>query len=231
MEKKRSKGDMVAQIARRKRLVKLDIMLLKGTSSQEEMAAAFGVSQSTICQDIKLIKKRWLEADGEKARAKRAKRIKQLELAAQLAITSFERSRNDAEEITTTTRMEACPRCNGRGETTDHDECPHCKGKGEKEMEVTTRKIKGNPGDAAFINTYRDCVKESAKLEALYPRHQAVKRKRSGPSQHLHLHANGQGAYDNVSSATILAAKEALENLKAEARKDVIAIDVEVADE
>ena len=75
------------------RLTKVEKMLLRGVTNQSEIASAFGVSNYTICMDVKQIEKKWRE-DSPEAKAQRVKRVKQLESIVLAAANSFELSRS-----------------------------------------------------------------------------------------------------------------------------------------
>ena len=80
------------------RLGKVEKMLLRGITNQAEIARAFGVSNYTICMDVKKIEKKWRE-DSPEAKQQRVKRVKQLESILLAAANSWEISRSgDGEE-------------------------------------------------------------------------------------------------------------------------------------
>ncbi len=216
------------RIAIRKRRLRIEECLEKAVTNHDQLAAMLGVSRSVIGTDIKAIHKGWLDSDGKQAKLNRTKRVRQLELGARLNLASYERSRQDVEEITTVEKNEKCEKCSGRGMRNETDWCETCGGEGEIKTEVITKKVKGSPGDSSFLGEFRKCIAECARLEAVYPRNKGTGLKRPKVKLHAHVHTGGNGAgkYANAPADVILAAMEALEELK-ESIAEPKTIDVE----
>ena len=150
-------------------LLRLEHLLIRGTSNQSQLAAAFGVCQKTICNWINEIYKRWAEVGGRTTEDKRALRVKQLEAIAIAALNEFETSKKNAEELGVTSRR--CTLCNGTGlkQVNPHEnvECNECGGVGE--IEQLNKRIRGRTGDPAYLTVAKTCIESAAKLEGLYP--------------------------------------------------------------
>jgi hypothetical protein len=193
------------QIAKAKRLVAVEECILKGITNQKQLAARFDVTPKTICQDIQQIKDRWADESQEQSRIKRARRVRQLERIVQEAISSFEKSRQDAVEITTQYVKVDCPECDGE----DHKikGCTTCDGKGTVLEERNTKRVKGQAGDSSFLTVAKNALAEAAKLEGLYPiRHQ---RKKVDQSRQIHIHNESKAPPE-----LIIQAKEAMERIR-----------------
>lgn len=156
-------------IARMNTLARLEKHLLRGVTNQHDLAAAFGVSQGTISGWIAQIHKRWREESPVDTETKRIIRIRQLEGLAAMAVTEFERSRKDSEEVVIQTKM--CVDCDGEGKTEagpgEFVNCTVCGGKGE--IRVETVRVKGQPGNPAYLTVAKTCIESAAKLEGVYP--------------------------------------------------------------
>jgi hypothetical protein len=157
-------------VEKRTRQRKVENALLRGYSTQSELAARYGVSQVTIYNDILAIRQKWLNESSGKASERRRKRIKQLELLWTKALESYERSRKDEEETVTTFRKDQCSACGGKGHLkTKEGEvgCSACNGNGLIDVEVFTKKIRGQAGEASFLNVARSVLMDIARLEGL----------------------------------------------------------------
>lgn len=164
-----------ARIAQRKRRQRVRDMLERGFTNQSEIATRLGVTQTTIASDVKAIENLWLQYDIRTTKWKRSKRVKQFERTAREAMAAFERSQQNAEEITTIYTPQKCPDCNGSGFAADEIEwCEMCKGTGKVTAEVVTRKVKGQAGDSSFLKAFNDSIKEIVKIEGLIPKESLV---------------------------------------------------------
>lgn len=154
----------------RKRMLTIGIrqMLLKGMTSRQEMADALGVSSVTVGNYIKKIEARWDRDDRMTFRQKKKRRLEQLCMAAQKAMASYERSRQDEEEITTNYVQRKCKKCDD-GLLENGDWCEACDGKGKVTSEVVSRRVRGKAGDSGHLRVFLEAVEKMIKLENLYP--------------------------------------------------------------
>ena len=173
----KKKYAMQRRIEYERNLRRLEKLLLNGCTNQYELAATFDVAVPTIRRWTAKIEKDWLETDHPDAKLERTFRTRQLDNLIQTAVAAFERSRQDEESVTY--HYEKCMVCNGKTEVRDPDDpggkmpCEHCQATGH--IEVATRKIKGQPGDPAFLNVIKSCIVEAARIKGLYPAGQANK--------------------------------------------------------
>jgi len=202
----------IATTDRRRRV--RDIILRGGAYTQGDIARRLGVSDKTISQDIRWIWKQWEEEDAAWSKVAKQKRIRQLEISAQEAMDSFERSKENQEEVTTTYHPRTCKACKGSGMVEGTEKwCPECGGEGKVLSEVVTRKVKGSPGDVGYLRAFNEAVREMSRLEDHYnyagvgrPRNEVVEK-------HLHLHQHKLDL-SGVSSEVLLEAKGAMERLR-----------------
>lgn len=150
-------------------------MMLRGISSQEEIAAAFDVDAKTITKDMQAIKETWL-SEGIDDLATRARvRVKQLDGVLALAINAFDRSRKPKREMSLEQRPCDNPKCrNGLVKTVDEDghptgqtECGRCNGK--EWYTVEKEKVTQTSGDPAYLMVAKAVIVESARIEGVYP--------------------------------------------------------------
>ena len=52
--------------------------------------------------------------------------------------------------------------------------CKACKGEGTVLVEVVTKKVKGQAGDASFLREFRENMTAAAKLKGLFPKERAM---------------------------------------------------------
>lgn len=149
-----------------KRQRKVECALLRGHVGQQELAARYGVSQYTIAKDVRTIRQLWATSSREGAKFRRLHRIKQLEEVFRAAMESYERSRQDEEEVVTQYKPQKCFDCGGMGKV-DLEDCTTCQGTGRIVIEATTRRVRGQAGEASFLNTARQTLMSIAKLEGL----------------------------------------------------------------
>jgi hypothetical protein len=153
-----------------KRRRKVERAILSSNATLQELAIRHGVTINTIHNDVKWIRSRWKDEQGKNHEKRRAL-VKRLEFVFSKAMESYERSRQDEEEITTGYRKEDCTACRGRGRLRTPDrvevECSACGGTGKQEIEIVSKKVRGQAGDASFLNTARTALMNIAKLEGL----------------------------------------------------------------
>jgi len=155
-------------IARQKRLQQLTHDVLDGGYvSNHELASRHGISDSLLCQDLKLIRMMMEDETEEGAKFGKNKKIKQLEMNAARALRSYERSKQDHEETSTRHEKRTCTECKGKREL--QKECEECEGRGWHHEELITRKVSGQAGDPRFLAEYRNCMTDICKLQGYYP--------------------------------------------------------------
>ena len=160
-----SKADIVFK---EQALLRLENLIIRGTTNQSQLAAAFGVCQATITNWINEIYQRWAKTAGRTTEDKRALRVKQLESIAMAALNEFESSRKNAEELGVVSRR--CLKCNNgivKVNEYENAECKECGGVGE--VEVVNKRVRGRTGDPAYLTVAKTCIEAAAKLEGLYP--------------------------------------------------------------
>ena len=156
------------QIDRDRTLVRLEKLMLNGITNLTELAAAFGLSRPTLKTMVEEVERTWLENERHDAVLEREFRCKQLEQLVQKALNSYERSRQDSEEISYTFAI--CGVCDGSGDIKKDgvtQDCVTCGGDGK--IRVESVKIKGQAGDASFLRVAKDCIVECARIKGLYP--------------------------------------------------------------
>lgn len=157
-------------VEREKYLARLEQRMLRGVTNQHELAAAFGKPVTVLARDMMDVRDRWLAHSPKNAEHAKITRIRQLEHLGILALDSYQRSRQDVEEITTQDR--GCTNCIGTGKVAPdpskpnaETKCPECAGRGV--VSVETRKIKGQAGDASFLKMAKEAFIEAAKIEGV----------------------------------------------------------------
>lgn len=166
----RPQDQLPNKVEHRNRLKRLEQMMLRGITNQHDIAAAFGVAQSSVSNWMKEVYTAWAEADAQDSIAERTVRVKQLEYILTQALNSYDISRRDAEEWEVTERP--CESCGGSGkwlpkDSTETKPCRGCNGKGQIKSERT--KSKAQAGDPTFLKVAKDCIVEAARLKGLYP--------------------------------------------------------------
>lgn len=212
-------------IAKQKRLVKVNEMLLHGYTNQEQMAAAIGVSPRVMSYYIKEIREGWDQERKKRGYDGLAICIKKMELLQQLSLNSFESSKQNEETIMTTITPQRCTVCND-GMVSETEWCKICNGEGEIMVETVTRKVRGQAGDSSFLKEFRESVKECAKLLGLYPTKKPIELPKPDTHLHAHIHQNGTSSLSGADPEALLDAREALLRLKQSIESNK-AIDVE----
>ncbi len=158
-----------ATIRRRKREQRVEDFILKGMTNQSQIAIAMGISQQAVSQYFESIRKKW-NSDSRRSNEKLREYVWRFHYAAYQAFLSYEKSRQDAEEIVTSYEQVVCKECKGSGMESEEVWCESCSGTGKKTVEHVTRKVRGQAGDSSFLRTFKECMVEAAKLEGLYPK-------------------------------------------------------------
>ncbi len=194
------------------RLQKLNHLLAQGTYSMDELATRFGVGKQTILNDTNYIyQKWWVSEHREEVRDARLQRVKELEYIKRLALESYSRSRKDKEQVVTRYEKEECEECGGTGRL-PKCKCIACEGIGYTLAEVVSRKVEGQAGDNAFLETARKVTMDICKLEALFKQPEVkVQHVISGDVRHT---VDLEEKYRDVDPELILEAKVALARLE-----------------
>jgi hypothetical protein len=192
--------------------------LIRGEVSIPKIAAALDSPYLVIQNDIDAIYNEWITSSKQDPNDCRIKRINQLNWAAQKASQSYERSRKDQEEITTTYSMRECPDCKGSGFIKDTKKwCKTCEGEGEVKAEVVTKRVKGNPGETKHLDTYMKCVLEAARLEGCYLFEKALEKAPQTTNNTLLISGSPEKVAEEIKRLPVdmlLEAKELLTKMK-----------------
>ncbi len=171
-------------VAERRRRVEKDY--IGGLVSVTELAIRYGVSLSTISNDLKAIFNNWKEAYEQieelSKPTDRTHAVLALTEVYRLAGEGFKRSQQNRQEVKTEYRKVKCEDCKGTGwedgEESSKKWCKTCDGDGEKNQEIVTIRETGQAGDSSFLRVANDSIREIARLKALYPQ-----KERSGNNQ------------------------------------------------
>jgi len=221
------------QVEARNRRERVEQMWLEGVFNRAKIAAALGVCKATVDNDLNYIQANWAKEDIRKSAVLRAKYTRRFEMAAYLALQSYYRSREDAEETVTQLVPKKCKDCEGgvvvrKGRAT---KCSVCKGTGLVTVELITKRVKGQAGDSSFLRTFKECMAEAAKIKGIYPK------ERKGPQLPLGIGGNAvvfQGVdYSKLPADLLLRTKQVL--LEVEGAAALVArsddVDASAADE
>lgn len=196
---------------KRGRVIKVEQLMEQGLTNQAQLAARLGVSVKSICLYQEEIYRSWRECPPSRTVEKRSLRVRQLEHVVQVANDCFLRSTEPAVQQTTKREEIPCTTCRGWGRV-KLEPCTVCEGKGTVVEEVTTEKVAAGHGDPQFLAIAKDCIREIARLEGLYPSRRITKRVES---RVLHAHlVQGRVEYAQASPDDLIAAKVALERLR-----------------
>ena len=185
-------------IATRERRLKIRKLMLSGITNVRDLAIRFGVSQTQIIQDMKWVRKQWAIEDARLFRNDSDRRLMRIQMLMDVitkAADSFERSKQNAEKVTTHTKKAVCSECRGQGKVKSKGsskavKCTECKGAGNIDITVETREIKGQAGDSSFLKVVRDCITEINKMEGLQVVNHKVQGSIEHDHQHQHVHAH-----------------------------------------
>lgn len=159
--------EQVAKARLRRKRVREDI--LAGRTNVRLLADKYGVSKTTIRNDMEHVFGKWASADAtmyKNDERRRQVRVAQLTNVLTKAVESFERSLDPKEKITIHKVSKKCEVCRGRGKVKDL-ECEACEGVGRIKVISETVETTGSSGDPTFLNVVRNCVNDIAKLEGL----------------------------------------------------------------
>lgn len=129
--------------------------------TQFEIAQELGVSQPTVSNDIAAIREKWLANSMMNMNERVAAEVAKLDNLERIALKGWERSCEDAEEITV---MKSPPRL--KIELKNGDKLEK---KQDKKPKVTSEivKTKGQSGNPAFLAEARACAQQRCKLLGL----------------------------------------------------------------
>jgi len=191
-------------IAHRKRLSALAKLYIAGVRDRSQLAAAFGVGLMVISNDLRELFDGWLKEDIRSIAKEKSIACRQMDFGALEAINAWERSKQNREVITTEYLPRNCPDCKGSGFVEDTEKwCPTCDGEGRITVENVTRKIEGQAGDSSLLSSYREFIKERAKIKGLYPDSESMKKGKSQPNT-IELHANARIDFSKASPEILL---------------------------
>jgi len=207
----------LALVKKRKRRQQVRDLMLHGGISTEQIARRLGVATTTVKEDIKIIEEDWLHEDIEESVHMRSKLVRHLFHSAGKAMTSFDLSKQPEEEIVITRTPKTCRNCSGLGildeNDPDSERCPKCLGEGKVFVETETRKVKGQAGDAAFLNVYNKSIEQIAKLVGV---HQGKEKSGSTNIKEAHIHMAGSNInWDKQPRELILKALQTWDEAKA----------------
>ncbi len=206
------------------RLQALNPLLAQGTYTMQELATRFGVNINVICGDRDYIYENWWKSEHrEEVEDERARRIKELEYIKRLALESYFRSRQDHEETTTRYDKRICEECEGTGKLPKCT-CINCEGLGYVMEEIITRKISGQAGDNAFLQTARAITLDVCKMQALFKNPEV--KVQHVVSANVHHTVALEEKYEDVDPELILQAKIALARLEQAGGQNVIEGDI-----
>lgn len=147
---------------------RIEELITRGVTNQQQIATAMNVSQPTVSRAIKILQKQMVLRDRTSLDTKRSFRVQQLGKILQIAIEAFDRSIENETEVTTQSRL--CRVCEATGnvsnEKDDRVKCSECAGTGE--ITITTHKSKRKSGDSSFLKVCVDCVREIGRMEGSY---------------------------------------------------------------
>ena len=140
----------------------------RGIRSRRELAIRHGVTMQVVTLDLKAYWKEVKEEYRKEAVENAMVMERVLYYVYQQAIDSWERSKKNAEEITTSYDRVKCKLCDGTGfkpGTTVW--CDECEGEGISIIERVTRREKGQAGDPAILRVALDSMKEIGKIQGI----------------------------------------------------------------
>ncbi len=206
------------------RLQKLNSLFASGSYTLTELATRFGVSVPVILGDRDYIYENWWKSEHrEEVAEARFQRVKELEHIKKLALESYFRSRQDKEEVTTRYDKVECEECKGTGRL-PKCKCIACEGLGYVIEEVVTRKIAGQAGDCAFLETARKVTLDICKLEALFKDPEV--KVQHVVSANVRHSVQLEERFAGVDPELILQAKVALARLEQASKENIIEGDV-----
>lgn len=223
--KRNGSRNRASLIRKRKRLERCEELLLQGVHRKASLATILGVSSNTITQYTNEIFRKWREASPHDMETKRAAGINRLFFLYFHALQGWERSRQNEEIVTTQMKPQQCKACEGTGFrlTPDGEEtkewCKACEGDGEQLSEVITRKVRGQAGDASFLEQARKLLQDIHRLQGLEESRNLIELQ--GSVAHVHAAAEEVDKFRQLNTETLL---------KLRAARDQILQDAEVVE-
>ena len=135
------------------RRLKAAELYLRGTTSLTRIAHELGVHKSQISRDFKIIKSRWRDQYAEDFNAAKQRELAKIDSLEAAAWQAWERSCADAETLHTGVLT-------GR---TDKD------GTALPDLKKSWKTVKGQNGDARFLELVHTCIAQRCKLLGLMP--------------------------------------------------------------
>jgi hypothetical protein len=171
MKKKKNEYHLKRKMMRERRLAQIEKAMCHGINSLEQLSRRFGVSRNTIYADIKLITKRLQRRNEDTADSRRVQIAMSLDYLQQLSLVAFERSQQNVEELSIKVEKQECFHCEGTGRipTSKGGDvfCPQCEGHGQVDVELETRRSRGQAGDSSFLRVALSCLEAKSKLFGL----------------------------------------------------------------
>lgn len=213
--KRKNKGTgaiAASSIAVRKRRHLIEKQLLNGHVNQITLAASHGVSQQTICNDLKAISTQWLCEDIEKTVEGRRQSVRRQESIMAEAATEFARSKQAENEVSVNRKL--CPVCKGEPDGDSEEQCPECLG--QCRILIETTKTTSKPGNPKYLMVMHAAEKEIARLKGLHKQHPKQQEKPIGNTYNSTFLMSGSKVdiYENATTDQIIEAKRAIAALE-----------------
>lgn len=207
--------------------------MLMANKDEDEIMETLNITKSAFRSHYSHILDKLRREDDGRAKRELDRRIAQYDYAGKLAHDSYLRSCQDEVQITTQTKLEKCGECKGKkvvGPRGEKSPCLVCNGEGVVSVECTTKKVKGQVGDASLLKEYRENVKAAAALEGLaLPKE--VKHTVDGRIEHSIQAISDDNQFKDASPEMILKLKSVMAEMEEEKKQKMLEgdiVDVEV---
>ena len=128
---------LAREMLHQRRLDSVEKSITRGVVNRRQIAAALGVSVMTVQELIDEVQEEWRISSGEDLDLNRWLRVQQINRLLMEAVNSFDKSKEDLEEFSTTEK--SCSVCGGAGkdlkQVTETTECTVCGGQGIEEYQ------------------------------------------------------------------------------------------------
>lgn len=220
-------------IAKIRRRARVEELWLEGCTVSD-ICRRTGYGRKAVAADLAIMSSRLEKEQDSALTEKRAQAVARKEHLLRTAYHAFNLSQQPEEEIKTEYQRNSCEPCEGRGRTYPQEggegvPCTACEGRGWNEVEVITRKVKGQAGDAALLSVIRQTLGDIDKITGI---HAAKEVKVSGQVEHSHTANN---PYEDLPTHKLRELRQRLEEAKAatpriEPAQDAIDVDFEKTD-
>ncbi len=210
-------------MTRQQRMVRIGDLWTRGCTNKTQIAAALGVATYVISKDMKCIMQGWKRENRASLSEQLALRIQMLQAITYEARNGFDRSRQESQEHSATTKT--CDTCRGvvvENDDGEREVCPTCSGNGVVVTE--TIKSSGQSGNPAFLRVAALCTMEVAKLQGHYhPRQDpglgsVYRTEITNVHNQINIADGGPNPFAKAAPQMILEAKAALARLTESAR-------------